>query len=114
MHDLPHPAFVLNLRWDVLGFNMLADKLFNFAVMYRSSVTCSGYCSPDSALRARVVDWDEQAPLMLSTFAVTSLAPARAAIFLNWSMSWNRFHPSSKPGGDNIRFMRLAMASAVC
>ena len=21
MHDLPHPAFVLNLRWDVLGFN---------------------------------------------------------------------------------------------
>lgn len=68
MHDLPHPAFVLNLRWDVLGFNMLADKLFNFARHVPERRNLLWLLFTDSALRARVVDWDEQAPLMLSDF----------------------------------------------
>ncbi|WP_442801132.1 helix-turn-helix transcriptional regulator [Serratia rubidaea] len=68
MHDLPHPAFVLNLRWDVLGFNALADELFRFANHAPARRNLLWLLFTDPALQERIVNWDEQAPLMLSSF----------------------------------------------
>ncbi|WP_025732344.1 helix-turn-helix transcriptional regulator [Carnimonas nigrificans] len=68
MHDLPHPAFVLNLRWDVLGFNQAADDIFHFSqhVPARRNLLWLLFTSP--ILHERLAAWEEQAPLMLSSF----------------------------------------------
>ncbi|MDH5856866.1 helix-turn-helix domain-containing protein [Lampropedia aestuarii] len=68
MHDLPHAAFVLNLRWDVLGFNTMADALFDFGAHppERRNLLWLLFTSP--VLRARLCDWDEQATRMLASF----------------------------------------------
>ncbi|MCX0500882.1 helix-turn-helix transcriptional regulator [Erwinia billingiae] len=68
MHDLPHPAFVLNLRWDVLGFNASADALFSFGNHPPERRNLLWLLFTDTAFRARLEGWDEQAPLMLSSF----------------------------------------------
>jgi len=68
MHDLPHPAFVLNLRWDVLGFNAHADQLFAFATHAPGRRNLLWLLFTDPVLRERLDAWDEQAPLMLSSF----------------------------------------------
>ncbi|MER0850218.1 helix-turn-helix transcriptional regulator [Pseudomonas aeruginosa] len=68
MHDLPHPAFVLNLRWDVLGFNASADQLFGFSTHVPERRNLLWLLFTDPLLHKRVDAWDEQAPLMLSSF----------------------------------------------
>ncbi len=68
MHDLPHPAFVINLRWDVLGFNALADERFTFARHAPGQRNLLWLLFTDPVLQARIVDWEQQAPLMLSSF----------------------------------------------
>lgn len=68
MHDLPHPAFVLNLRWDVLGFNAPADVLFGFGRHTPERRNLLWLLFADPLLQARLVDWTTQAPLMLSSF----------------------------------------------
>lgn len=68
MHDLPHPAFVLNLRWDVLGFNAPADALFSFGNHPPERRNLLWLLFTDTAFRARLEGWEEQAPLMLSSF----------------------------------------------
>lgn len=68
MHDVPHAAFVLNLRWDVLGANAMADALFDFGAHppERRNLLWLLFTSP--VLRERIHDWEEQAPLMLASF----------------------------------------------
>lgn len=68
MHDLPHPAFVLNLRWDVLGFNTPADSLFGFGMHAPERRNLLWLLFTDARLRERLDDWEKQAPLMLSNF----------------------------------------------
>ncbi|NUW61511.1 helix-turn-helix transcriptional regulator [Cronobacter muytjensii] len=68
MHDLPHPAFVLNLRWDVLGFNAHANTLFDFARHEPARRNLLWLLFTEPAFQSRIVDWHEQAPLMLSSF----------------------------------------------
>jgi len=68
MHDLPHPAFVLNLRWDVLGFNAPADTLFGFSRHAPERRNLLWLLFTDPLLQERFVAWHEQAPLMLSSF----------------------------------------------
>ena len=68
MHDLPHPAFVLNLRWDVLGFNAAADAIFGFDAHAPERRNLLWLLFTDPVLRERVDLWEEQAPLMLSSF----------------------------------------------
>ncbi|MFP9230197.1 helix-turn-helix transcriptional regulator [Pectobacterium cacticida] len=68
MHDLPHPAFVLNLRWDVLGFNTQADEIFGFGKHTPERRNLLWLLFTDPILHERVDDWEEQAPLMLSSF----------------------------------------------
>lgn len=68
MHDLPHPAFVLNLRWDVLGFNGLADNLLGLGAYPdgQRNLLWQMFTNPD--LHARFAPWEPQALEMLSSF----------------------------------------------
>jgi transcriptional regulator with XRE-family HTH domain len=69
MHDLaPHLAYVLNLRWDVLAFNAPADRLFAFGSHPPGRRNLLWLLFTDAAMRERLNDWEEQAPLMLSSF----------------------------------------------
>lgn len=68
MHDLPHPAFVLNLRWDVLGFNAPANALFGFEPHPPERRNLLWLLFTDPVLHARLHDWQAQAQLMLASF----------------------------------------------
>lgn len=69
MHDLnPHLAYVLNLRWDVLAFNDPADQIFAFGSHPPERRNMLWLLFTDPTVRERVNDWEEQAPLMLSSF----------------------------------------------
>lgn len=68
MNDLPHPAFVLNLRWDVLGFNAHADVLFGFSLQTPGRRNLLRMLFTDPKLIQRIDCWSEQAPLMLASF----------------------------------------------
>lgn len=68
MHELAHPAYVLNLRWDVLAFNAGADALFGFGAHAAARRNLLWLLFTDPLLRSRFAGWEEQAPLMLSSF----------------------------------------------
>ncbi len=69
MHDLvPHLAFVLNLRWDVLAFNHAAAQVFGFGNHSPQRRNLLWLLFTDAVLRERFDAWEEQAPLMLSSF----------------------------------------------
>ncbi|SJL82559.1 hypothetical protein VPAL9027_00488 [Vibrio palustris] len=69
MNDIPqHPAYVFNLRWDVLAFNDKANQLFNFErhPVERRNLLWMLFTDPD--LRTLFVGWEQQAPRILSSF----------------------------------------------
>lgn len=68
MHDLPHPAFVLNLRWDVLGFNALADDLLGLGAYPDGQRNLLWQMFTNPALHTRFVPWESQALEMLTSF----------------------------------------------
>lgn len=69
VHDLaPHPAYVLNLRWDVLAHNAPAEAAFGFAAQPPARRNLLWMLFTDPGLRERLVDWERQAPEMLSSF----------------------------------------------
>ncbi|MGE8450302.1 MAG: helix-turn-helix transcriptional regulator [Pseudomonadales bacterium] len=69
MDDLPaRPAYILNLRWDVVVWNAAADHVFGFSAQApgRRNLLWMLFVAP--AMRQVFVDWQAQAPAMLSTF----------------------------------------------
>lgn len=68
MHDLPHAAYVLNLRWDVLAFNAAAEHLFGFDRQAPARRNLLWMLFTDPTLRERFARWDQQAPQMLASF----------------------------------------------
>lgn len=69
MNDIPqHPAYVLNLRWDVLAYNSTANQLFNFEEYSPARRNLLWMLFTDPALRKLFVDWEEHAPNILSSF----------------------------------------------
>lgn len=69
MDDLPaRPAYILNLRWDVVVWNAAADHVFDFSAQApgRRNLLWMLFVAP--AMRQVFVDWQAQAPAMLSTF----------------------------------------------
>ncbi|SIT15074.1 helix-turn-helix transcriptional regulator [Achromobacter sp. MFA1 R4] len=69
MDDLPtRPAYILNLRWDVVLFNPAADKVFGFSAQAPGRRNLLWMLFVDPAMRTRFVDWAAQAPRMLSSF----------------------------------------------
>jgi transcriptional regulator with XRE-family HTH domain len=62
------PAFVLNLRWDVIGWNAAADRLFAFAAREPSTRNMLWMLFADDELNGRIVEWETQAPQILASF----------------------------------------------
>jgi PAS domain-containing protein len=69
MADLPlRPAYVLNLRWDVLAWNAAADRLFGFSSFpaERRNLLWLLFTAP--SMRALFDPWQDQALQILSSF----------------------------------------------
>ena len=69
MADMPlRPAYVLNLRWDVLAWNSAADKIFNFADKPAEQRNLLWMLFTDEKMRSLLCSWEQQAIQMLSSF----------------------------------------------
>lgn len=69
MDDLPaRPAYILNLRWDVVVWNAAAERVFGFGAQPAGRRNLLWMLFVDPAMRELFVDWPAQAPAMLSTF----------------------------------------------
>lgn len=69
MADLPlRPAYVLNLRWDVLAWNAAADKVFAFSSVpaERRNLLWMLFTAP--SMRRLLNPWEDQALQILSSF----------------------------------------------
>ncbi|GLZ87518.1 hypothetical protein Pres01_35690 [Metapseudomonas resinovorans] len=69
MADIPtRPAYVLNLRWDVLAWNTAADRVFGFSAIPadRRNLLWMLFTSP--GMQALFNPWQEQALQILSSF----------------------------------------------
>ncbi|UTW08209.1 helix-turn-helix transcriptional regulator [Pseudomonas benzenivorans] len=69
MGDLPsRPAYVLNLRWDVLAWNAAADRLFGFSAQPAERRNLLWLLFTAQAMRELFNPWEEQALQILSSF----------------------------------------------
>jgi len=69
LDDLPQrPAYVLNLRWDVIGWNAAGERLFGFEERDPSERNMLWMLFADDRLHRRIVEWDTQAPQILASF----------------------------------------------
>ncbi|MFZ6049578.1 helix-turn-helix transcriptional regulator [Pseudomonas sp. CR3202] len=67
--DLPmRPAYVLNLRWDVLAWNNAADRLFGFSAQPGERRNLLWMLFADPVMRTLFAPWEEQARQILSSF----------------------------------------------
>jgi transcriptional regulator with XRE-family HTH domain len=64
----PHPAYVLNLRWDILAFNTAANTLFGFDKHVPSKRNLLWLLFTDPHIQTCFIDWETQAPQMLASF----------------------------------------------
>lgn len=62
------PSYILNLRWDVLGWNRAADSLFGFTERPESERNMLWMLFSDCQLNSKIVDWSAQAPQVLASF----------------------------------------------
>lgn len=62
------PAYVVNLRWDVVAWNRPADDLFGFAGRERSDRNILRLTFADPQFRRCLPRWREEAPKLLAQF----------------------------------------------
>ena len=62
------PAYVLNLRWDVIAWNMAAERLFGFSGRVPADRNMIHMVFADPGLRRRLPTWREDAPRLLGQF----------------------------------------------
>ncbi|MDT8893057.1 helix-turn-helix transcriptional regulator [Halomonas sp. I1] len=69
LDDLSHrPAYVLNLRWDVLAWNAAADRVFAFSAQPLERRNLLWMLFVDDATRRLFDAWEQQAPRLVSSF----------------------------------------------
>ncbi|QFZ84474.1 helix-turn-helix domain-containing protein [Variovorax paradoxus] len=69
MDDLPiRPAYVCNLRWDVVAWNAAAEGLFGFSTREREVRNLLRMVFADPELRRRLPAWRDDAPRLLAQF----------------------------------------------
>lgn len=68
MDDLPRPAYVMNLRWDVIAWNATADRLFDFSAREPGERNVLRLAFADPALRRRLPAWRQDASRLLAQF----------------------------------------------
>ncbi len=78
------PAYVANLRWDIVAWNQAADNLFGFAVRAQQDRNMIRLIFADPDFRRRCPRWRDEAPKVLSQFrcdlAATPDDPAMLAL----------------------------------
>ncbi len=62
------PAYVLNLRWDVIGWNAAAERLFGFEARDPLERNMLWMLFADNSLSGRILEWNIQAPQVLASF----------------------------------------------
>lgn len=62
------PSYVLNLRWDVIGWNAAAERLFGFEQRDAAERNMLWMLFADDRLSSRIVEWPVQAPQVLASF----------------------------------------------
>ena len=62
------PAYVVNLRWDVVAWNTAADDLFGFASRERPDRNIMRLVFADPEFRRRLPEWHDEAPKLLAQF----------------------------------------------
>lgn len=62
------PAYVSNLRWDVIAWNAAADRLFDFSGRAQHDCNIIRMVFADPDLRRRLPAWREDAPRLLAQF----------------------------------------------
>ncbi|WP_417280064.1 helix-turn-helix transcriptional regulator [Celeribacter sp.] len=62
------PAFVMNLRWDVIGWNAAGDGLFGFSDYPKDQRNMLWMYFADERLSCRVQDWPRQAAQIVASF----------------------------------------------
>lgn len=82
LNDLAtRPAYVLNLRWDVIAWNAAADDLFCFSAREREARNMLRIVFADPNMRRRLPVWREDAPKLLAQFRYNfAVAPDDPAI----------------------------------
>ena len=69
MHDLdPHPAYVLNLRWDILGANLPAKNLLGLDQSPDDENNFLQLLFTSPLLQQRIIHWENQTRRMLASF----------------------------------------------
>ncbi|OCW56488.1 XRE family transcriptional regulator [Hoeflea olei] len=63
-----HPAYVMNLRWDVIGWNAAAQALFGFEEREETERNMLWMLFADGRLQDRIVEWEAQAPQIIASF----------------------------------------------
>lgn len=78
------PAYVMNLRWDIVAWNAAAERYFGFAARESSARNLLRLVFAASDLRERMPAWREDAPCLLACFrrdlAVAPQEPAMLAL----------------------------------
>lgn len=64
----PRPAYVLNLRWDVIAWNDAAGHLFGFPLKDPADRNMLRMAFADPGLRRRLPAWQSQAPMLVEAF----------------------------------------------
>ncbi len=64
------PAFIINSRWDVLGWNLAAGAFFGFSNIAAAERNMVWLFFTDSTLRSLIVDWPARARDILARFRV--------------------------------------------
>lgn len=69
MDDLvARPAYVINMRWDVVAWNAAADALFDFRLRDHENRNLLRMLFADPELRRRLPAWRKEAPKVLTQF----------------------------------------------
>lgn len=69
MDDLPfRPCYVLNLRWDILGWNSAADAIFKFSDWRKDELNFIWLLFTKPYMRSLITNWNMQANNILSSF----------------------------------------------
>lgn len=87
LNDLIRPAYVLNLRWDVIAWNEAADGLFDLTGRERAYRNLMWMMFADPDMRRRLPDWQKDARRLVAQFrcdlAGTPEDPAIGALIDN-------------------------------
>lgn len=81
LDDLPRPAYVQNLRWDVIAWNAAADALFELEAKSREDRNLLRMTFTAPEMRRRLCAWRDDAPRLLAQFRYdVAIAPEDPAM----------------------------------